>query len=440
MRTPGHLKTSVALLASAFALTVACVDHSDYDSPEELAIIEFDYSEPVHPVLTVPIPDNDEAQNLFADGVAQFAAEQEFQQVSWMMDADDVSDLQVRALNSDGGWSDWAPVEITWNEGDAYNVLIRLEEPTRAIELRGGEAILAAELEFYEEIIARSEFIGPDSDFSHPEDIAPPESDEFRTARSALAPASMVTSRSEWGATNPGKICGSVVAPYRMAIHHTAVPDGDGGDPAARMRGMQSYHMNTLGWCDIGYHFVVAQSGEIFQGRSRSNRPGAHVGGNNSGNVGISFIANFSVQHPTETQLNAGADIVRWVHETHGVPLTRDAVKGHREHAGHASNSCPGSNMIPMIEELLDRAANGSTSPSTEPSSPSSPSDGDSGGSSDDGGSSNDDGGSNGGATNPGSNFQSNNGCTAVANDGPAGPLPLAALVLLGLVGVRRLR
>ena len=358
-----------ALLLLVLLLTPACFGSGeDEQVPEDVAetpaIAEVDalagyHSAPVAPVLLVDIEDSSAARALFDDGVAHFESSDTFQQVSWMMDAEDASELQYRIPNGQGDWTPWRDVEITWNEGQMYNVLIRLDEPVTELEMRGGESMLSAQLEFYEEVVARDEFIVASHSIDDPQ--RPASDDEFRTIQSPVAPASLATPRSSWGAINPGKVCGNVVSPYRMAIHHTASPSNDGGDPAARMRGMQSYHMNSVGWCDIGYHFVVAQSGEIFQGRSHSDRPGTHVGGQNSGNVGISFIANFNSQTPTETQLNSGADIVQWVHDTHGVALNRSSVRGHREHAGQ-NTSCPGNNMVPMIDELLSRAQSGGSS------------------------------------------------------------------------------
>ncbi|RAL22484.1 hypothetical protein DL240_10125 [Lujinxingia litoralis] len=266
-----------------------------------------------------------------------------FRQVGWMVDADELAGMEYRVERADGSTSAWEPVEVYWNEGRMFNARVRLAEAVHVIELRGFEGISFAEVEFFEEVVAPDEIQRAER---------PDAPGEIGTTRQAVAPRSLVIPRSEWGAINPDKICGDVVAPYRASIHHTYLPANDGGDAGARMRQMQSYHINTQGWCDIGYHFVISQAGNIYQGRSRSDRPGAHVGYQNSGNVGISYIADFTTQIPSQTQLQAGASILRWVHETHGVPLNRTAVKGHREWPGQ-STSCPGDNMMNRLDTLL---------------------------------------------------------------------------------------
>ena len=323
----------------------------------------------VYPVLTVEVATLDQTRELFHRGEAHFESSTPFQQISWMMDAEEPSGIEYSVLKEDGSWSQWSPVEITFSEEIFHNALVALGEPAHEIRLRGGETIHSARFEFFEELQARPEIL-ENPGLTPILETPSQEEEDLRTSIQAVAPSSLVVSRSQWGAALPNKICGNVVAPYRMAIHHTAVPSGDMGNPAVRMRQMQSYHMNNLGWCDIGYHFVVSQSGQIFQGRSRSNRPAAHVVNQNAGNVGISFIANFNSQTPTNTQLNTGADIIRWVHQTHGVQLNRTRIRGHREHAGQ-NTSCPGNNMIPMIDVLIQRASSTQSQPTpSEPAPP----------------------------------------------------------------------
>ena len=378
--TPALRRFAQFALVGIFCLPLACVEEGgeELESSQallmeelEAAPMEFEEDvEPVDPVFLLDLPTNQAARALFGEGLAHIESSDAFRQVSWMMDAGDVSGLEFKVLTHQGEWTEWAPVEITFEEGIMKNALIRLEEPTYELKMRGGEEIDSALMEFYEEVVARQEFlpnpVAPQGD-SLEDPTAGGMEDIAVTRQASVAPSNLVISRSQWGATNPNKVCGNVVAPYRIAIHHTYRPASDGGDAAARMRSMQSYHMNNLGWCDIGYHFVVSQSGHIYQGRSRSDRPGAHVGGQNSGNVGISFIADFTTQTPTNTQMDAGARIMRWVRDHHGVALNRNTVKGHREHSGQ-STSCPGG-MVNHLGDLINRA-NGSTGTTSSPTAP----------------------------------------------------------------------
>ena len=43
----------------------------------------------------------------------------------------------------------------------------------------------------------------------------------------------------------------------------------------SRVRGTQNYHMDSLGWSDIGYNYLIGDDGRIYEGRGPW-RQGAH--------------------------------------------------------------------------------------------------------------------------------------------------------------------
>jgi hypothetical protein len=315
------------LLALVFLAATACSEQADVDRDhthdhDHQAMVWVDTSKP--------------------DEVTQaFRRAEGFEQVSlWLEGPAPV--LTARVENA-GEWSGWMPVDITWSEDDRH--VARLFVEGDAIEFRGLESMAVAGVELFTERRSSPEILTRNL----------PHAEPAQAPIGAIAPRSLVIPRSEWGARDPNKVCGFAVAPYRMSIHHTAVPDSDGGDPAARMRQMQAYHIDSLGWCDIGYHFVVSQSGNIYQGRSNEERTGTHVGGENSGNVGISLIGNFTSTEPSDVQLGATTEIVRWISETYGIELNRNNVKGHREWPGQ-STACPGDRLLARIDDIIGLA------------------------------------------------------------------------------------
>ena len=62
---------------------------------------------------------------------------------------------------------------------------------------------------------------------------------------------------------------------------------------------MQNYHMDSNGWCDIGYSFAIGGDGEVYEGRGW-NHVGAHTGGFNSVGYGVDFIGDFTDHDPTQ--------------------------------------------------------------------------------------------------------------------------------------------
>jgi N-acetylmuramoyl-L-alanine amidase len=57
--------------------------------------------------------------------------------------------------------------------------------------------------------------------------------------------------------------------------------------------------MDSNGWNDIGYSFLIGDDGRIYEGRG-FNVVGAHTQGYNSVGYGVSFMGNFNSTLPSE--------------------------------------------------------------------------------------------------------------------------------------------
>lgn len=258
----------------------------------------------------------------------------------------DVSSLRYRVMRA-GRWSAPAPVEVTWSEGRLHVGRVLLDDTARAIEIIDDGAIESLGLHLWPTHQTRKERpLTRDLPYA------------LGQIHQGIAPRELVIPRAEWGARNPGNICNEIDSPYRISIHHTASPSDDGGDAAIRLRQMQAYHMDNRGWCDIGYHFIVSQAGQVYQGRSDERRPGAHVGGQNAGNIGISFIGNFQEAQVGDAQFAAGGRILDWVVTTYNIDQDRDAIRGHQQWPGQ-NTSCPGNNLLRRIDELMTHIGGG---------------------------------------------------------------------------------
>src|SRR5688500_12146651 len=91
-------------------------------------------------------------------------------------------------------------------------------------------------------------------------------------AQTTPAPQPTICNRACWGARN-GSCTTTIANLTRAIIHHTAASSGyttDYEQGKAKMRGTQNYHMDSNGWCDIGYHFMVTAGGHIFEAREGS--------------------------------------------------------------------------------------------------------------------------------------------------------------------------
>lgn len=285
-------------------------------------------------------------------------AEAPFAQLGYLIDGPDAFGLEYR-LDPDEAWR---PLPITWAEEGAAvgRVMVDPDDPGAQADwfaLRGpSEALTFATIQLYDAWMADPELLARDL----------PVESSSPLERSAALPSWMV-SRAGWGARSPGKLCGSAHTPRRITIHHTATANQDSLSPAARMRQMQAFHIDSLGWCDLGYHFVVGIDGRVYQGRNNEGRTGAHVANHNRDNVGVSLVGNFVSFEPREVQMEGAARALGWIHQRYGIALTRNQVKGHQE---YMATACPGARMMARMGELLQRARGNTAPPSSTPEPP----------------------------------------------------------------------
>ena len=75
------------------------------------------------------------------------------------------------------------------------------------------------------------------------------------------------------------------------------------------VRNVQSFHIESNGWNDIGYSFLVGGDGSVYEGRGWDIE-GAFTLGYNRLAIGISFIGTFMSELPTPKQLQAGKQLI----------------------------------------------------------------------------------------------------------------------------------
>lgn len=103
------------------------------------------------------------------------------------------------------------------------------------------------------------------------------------------------------------------------------------------VRSFQNYHMDTHGWSDIGYHYIIFATGNVYQGRF-INSFGAHAYNANH-TTGICFVMGPG-DIPSPEMISAFGELRK-----------RDGIRryrGHRQVPGNAT-ACPG----PVLEKIL---------------------------------------------------------------------------------------
>ena len=186
----------------------------------------------------------------------------------------------------------------------------------------------------------------------------------------------------------------------KLIVHHTATQNND-PDPAATIRSIYYYHAVTQGWGDIGYNFIVDESGRIYEGRySRSYAAGeyptgedlsgngvtaAHAQGFNSGTVGVALLGTLTDQDATSAARNSLEHFLAWKADKHGIDprgssLYVNPVSGAQQTfpniAGHRdvnATECPGGvfySTLPTIRQDVASMIAGSATDTAPPAAP----------------------------------------------------------------------
>ncbi|MFO0683840.1 MAG: N-acetylmuramoyl-L-alanine amidase [Sandaracinus sp.] len=254
--------------------------------------------------------------------------------------------LEARGTEDGDGVTEWVPLGATYSEGDHHVGLAELGTVATGAQLRIPVDAL--------DRVASITWNATIPDEPEPEVAAPSDGAAVAPLTADLMGLGIVT-RSSWGAAAT-RCTTRDARRYRMAVHYTDTPSAN---PDRQVRSIQRYHMDTRGWCDIGYHFLVGIDGRIFEGRP-IELLGAHVSNNNTGNIGVSFIGCFhstgcgsmGPTTPPDVMLDAGGRLLGTLSRLYGISLDRNAVRGHRDHAG-ASTDCPGDYLYARIDQLL---------------------------------------------------------------------------------------
>lgn len=187
-----------------------------------------------------------------------------------------------------------------------------------------------------------------------------------------------IITREEWWGNLPADRLAWTTDPTPITIthaivHHTAGQNNP-PDPAQTVRNIWNFHVNSRGWADIGYNFLVDQFGNIYQGRynpwlDQTDVHGAHAGNANSRSVGISILGQFHPPepnppsaHPDERSLRSVESIIAWrfyqreldPFEEAAIPsawgtITIPRISGHRD---VSATACPGDNLYVRLPEI----------------------------------------------------------------------------------------
>lgn len=200
-----------------------------------------------------------------------------------------------------------------------------------------------------------------------------PEKEEEYSNLDCYCPLPVFMTRTEWGCPDgqqPSCDPPSYTEVTHLVIHHSATSNSSQNWPAVVLS-FWDYHVNTHGWCDIGYNWLVDPEGQLYQGRGGGdNVKGAHFSCVNSNTLGVCVIGNFMNEGPTIAAKEKLAKLISWkcclddleplglvYHEPSQLELP--VICGHRDvnnspapEACPSGTACPGDIFYNQLDEI----------------------------------------------------------------------------------------
>jgi hypothetical protein len=145
-----------------------------------------------------------------------------------------------------------------------------------------------------------------------------------------------------------------------LVVHHTALEvNGDPRPPVERVRALYAYHANGRGWGDVGYNFIIDETGQIYEGRAGGSRVVAgHAYCHNVGTLGVALLGNAELEKPTDDQVSALQWLLHTLATTEQIDVdapvtfhgfTTPAIVGHGD---LVSTTCPGFYLRSVLDQI----------------------------------------------------------------------------------------
>jgi N-acetylmuramoyl-L-alanine amidase/Secretion system C-terminal sorting domain len=172
-----------------------------------------------------------------------------------------------------------------------------------------------------------------------------------------------LSKRAEWGAAlgiGEGIFSGSpsFTTVTHVIVHHSAGPNTS-TDWDAVVRSILDFHVNSNGWADVGYNYLVAPTGKLYVGRGGGNNVvGAHYCAKNGNTMGICMMGTYTSVAPTDTALRTLEKIIAWkcldvninpLGTANHIAGNLKTIEGHR--SGCATD-CPGDMTYGLLDNI----------------------------------------------------------------------------------------
>jgi len=166
----------------------------------------------------------------------------------------------------------------------------------------------------------------------------------------------IITTKSAWGSveTNVTNAYGALPKVY---IHHTAgyFPHSV-AEEIQQMQILQHIAIDTKGYQDIDYNWVIGPTGTVYEARGLDKRSAATLD-ENGVSRSICFMGNFQNMEPTRASLDVSVELINYLIANNQLlsPINLE-ILGHKDNPQHPNaTACPGNNLYKYMSEIRSR-------------------------------------------------------------------------------------
>ncbi len=195
-------------------------------------------------------------------------------------------------------------------------------------------------------------------------DVDSPEVTYPDDSAAAIPPQPGIVTRAQWGA-QPPPCAPDVASSVKFAVVHHTAGSNNYSNGAAVVRGIDAYHI-SLGWCGIGYNFLVDKYGTVYEGRAggiTSTTVGAHAAPFNTNSTGVALIGNHETAGVSAAERSSLRKLLAWklgLHHVNPLGFTTQNGKTIRNVVGHRDvnqTTCPGQYAYAQLPSLREELA-----------------------------------------------------------------------------------
>lgn len=168
-------------------------------------------------------------------------------------------------------------------------------------------------------------------------------------ARQTINLKHKVVDRMKWGVKHPKTAKLTPDWNYKgIVLHHS----GNAGEKNPTK--IETKHMVTNNWDDVGYHYLIHPNGTVYEGRKIYHK-GSHVNGANTGKIGVLLMGDYNEQWwdfddtLSKSHISSANRLITTLKNT--FPNIR-YLGGHKEYLPGKGYSCPGNLIMDKLNKM----------------------------------------------------------------------------------------